>query len=155
MLLLLAGGVLLAISGEQGARVAAAYTSETVKTSVVSSGESPDTPAGSGFTYQGRLKTGGSPANGQFDFSFGLYDAASGGSPVGIGVIESNVTVQDGLFTVVLTFGAQAFNGEARWLQIAVRPADTGSYTNLATRAPIALHHIDPLPARHPFRHVS
>jgi hypothetical protein len=56
---------------------------------------------------------------------------------VGIGVILPNVTVQDGLFTVTLDFGAAAFNGEARWLQIGVRPADTGSYTNLTPRQPI------------------
>jgi len=37
---------------------------------------SPLAPAGSGFTYQGRLIVGGSPASGNFDFTFTLYDAS-------------------------------------------------------------------------------
>src|SRR5436305_6809448 len=44
---------------------------------------SPLTATGSGFTYQGRLTSGGSPANGQYDVVFSLYDATSGGSQVG------------------------------------------------------------------------
>src|SRR5438034_10735392 len=40
---------------------------------------SPLTPVGSGFTYQGRLVFNGSPASGNYDFSFSLYDAATGG----------------------------------------------------------------------------
>ena len=33
---------------------------------------------GTAFTYQGRLTDGGSPADGEYDFRFRLYDAASG-----------------------------------------------------------------------------
>ena len=40
-------------------------------------------PLGAGFTYQGKLTDGGTPANGTYDFEFNLYDALSGGSPVG------------------------------------------------------------------------
>ena len=40
---------------------------------------------GSGFTYQGRLNDGGSPANDLYDFEFKLYDDASGGWVIGIG----------------------------------------------------------------------
>jgi trimeric autotransporter adhesin len=44
----------------------------------------------------------------------------------------------NGLFAVTLYFGASAFNGNARWLQIAVRPGNsTGAYTNFALRQPI------------------
>ena len=39
----------------------------------------PLTPAGTGFTYQGSLKSAGSPANGSYDFQFSLYDAPSAG----------------------------------------------------------------------------
>src|SRR5207302_4141308 len=44
---------------------------------------SPLTTTGSGFTYQGRLKDGGSPANGQYDIVFTLFDAPSAGNQVG------------------------------------------------------------------------
>ena len=45
-----------------------------------------------------------------------------------------NHTVTNGLFTVTLDFGTAAFQGDARWLQIAVRPTGGGSYTTLAPR---------------------
>jgi hypothetical protein len=90
---------------------------------------------GTAFTYQGRLNDGGDLANGTYDFEFKLYDAASGGSQVGSTVTKNDVTVTDGLFTVELDFGSGAFNGDARWLEIGVRPgSSTGAYTTLTPR---------------------
>ena len=95
-------------------------------------------PVGSGFTYQGRLTDGGDPANGTYDLQFALYDAASGGSQAGSIVLKDDVTVTDGLFTIQLDFGASAFVGEGRWLDIGVRPsADTGAFTVLSPRQTI------------------
>src|SRR2546428_12533160 len=37
----------------------------------------------SAFTYQGRLTDGGTPANGNYDLQFTLWDSASGGSQIG------------------------------------------------------------------------
>jgi hypothetical protein len=91
----------------------------------------PDAPVGSGFTYWGRLND---PANGQYDFIFKLYDAASGGNQIGPDDNKPNQTVTDGIFTVTLDFGNGTFNGQARWLEIAVRPAGGGSYTTLSPR---------------------
>ena len=55
------------------------------------------------------------------DFQFGLYDAASGGAQVGVTQTHS-ISVSNGLFTVPdLNSGSGAFNGEARWLAIAVQ----------------------------------
>lgn len=99
-----------------------------------------------GFTYQGRLKATGMPVNGTADFSFSLFDAAADGNAVGGAVVLSGVPVADGLFTVELDFGASAFNGEARWLQIKVRsPSGSGEFALLSPRqpltpAPFALH---------------
>ncbi len=89
------------------------------------------------FTYQGNLDDGGSPANGDYDFEFELYDAVSGGSQVGSTVTEADKTVTGGLFSVALDFG-DVFDGTALWLQINVRPgSSTGTYTALSPRQPL------------------
>ncbi|HUV90114.1 MAG TPA: hypothetical protein VMY80_10705, partial [Anaerolineae bacterium] len=98
---------------------------------------------GTAFIYQGRLTDGGSPADGKYDFLFGLYD--SDGTQVGSTVTKGDVDVTDGTFTVSLDFGS-AFNGDARYLDISVRPgSSTGGYTLLTPRqsltaAPYALN---------------
>ncbi len=100
---------------------------------------------GNAFTYQGFLRDGGNPANGEHDFRFILYDALTGGNQVGGIVIKDNVTVTNGLFSVALDFGS-AFDGYGRWLEVGVRPgSSTGSYAILDPRqeltpAPFALY---------------
>ncbi|MFL5731694.1 MAG: hypothetical protein ACJ78Q_00720 [Chloroflexia bacterium] len=104
------------------------------------SGGQPASPlgsVGSGFTYQGRLNVSGSPAAGQYDLVFTLYSAASGSTQVGSPVTVTNQTVSNGLFTVSLDFGAGAFQGQGRWLEMQVRLAGQGAYTTLAPRQPI------------------
>lgn len=92
---------------------------------------------GTGFTYQGRLKEGGVPAHGAYDFQFSLFDAVSGGSQIGSTVTQDDVSVSNGLFTVQLDFGS-VFDGTALWLEIAVRQgSSTGSYTPLGPRQPL------------------
>ena len=96
-------------------------------------GTTASAPLSTSFTYQGRLTDGGGPANGSYDFQFRLYDAASGGAWVGT-IPKDDVTVSDGLFMVELDFGS-AFTGDARWLEIGVRPgASAGAYTTLTPR---------------------
>ena len=93
---------------------------------------------GTQFTYQGRLDSGGSPVNGANDLTFTLYNAATLGATVGTSNVFNDLLISNGLFTVTLDFGAGAFNGSARWLQIAARPGpSTGAYTNLAPRQPV------------------
>lgn len=93
---------------------------------------------GTAFTYQGRLQDGGSPANGTYDLQFALYDAASGGTQIGATVTANDVPVSNGVFTVALDFGASAFTGDARWLEMRVRPgASSGGYTTLSPRQPV------------------
>jgi hypothetical protein len=92
-------------------------------------------PLGSAFTYQGRLVENGTPATGAYDFQLRLFDAPAGGAQVGATLARDDVPVGDGLFTVSLDFGAGAFTGNARWLEMAVRPgASTGAYTTLPAR---------------------
>jgi microcystin-dependent protein len=103
-------------------------------------------PVGTGFTYQGQLTSGGSPVNGNCDFQFGLWDAATDGAQIGAAQGLNSVSVTNGLFTVTMDFGGTAFTGEARWLEIAVRcPSGSGGYATLAPRqaltaAPYAFH---------------
>ena len=95
-------------------------------------------PMGTGFTYQGFLKDNSQPANAAYDFEFRLYDADVSGEHIGNVVTREEVIVSNGLFTVQLDFGSDAFNGEARWLEIGVRPgAETGAYTGLEPRQPL------------------
>ena len=92
----------------------------------------------SGFTYQGRLTDGGTPANGNYDLQFVLFDAADGNNQIGQTQTISNVPVSGGVFTVTLDFGASAFAGPARFLEISTRPVSAGSFTLLTPRQPIA-----------------
>ena len=92
---------------------------------------------GSAFQYQGQLSQGGVPADGAFDLRVVLFDAESGGNPVGPTNSNLGVKVTGGVLTTLLNFGTSAFDGSARWLELAVRPAGVGSYTVLAPRQAI------------------
>jgi len=97
-------------------------------------------PLGTEFTYQGQLKASGLPAVSNADFEFALFDAVTDGSQIGSTLRQDNVGIVSGLFTVSLDFGADAFNGEARWLEVAVRsPAGSGSFTTLTPRQPLTV----------------
>ncbi len=91
------------------------------------------------FTYQGSLNDGSSPANGAYDLQFRLFDALSGGAQIGATLTLANVAVSNGIFKVTLDFGAGAFPGANRFLEIAVRPgASSGAYTTLSPRQPVS-----------------
>src|SRR5690348_11498967 len=85
------------------------------------------------FTYQGSLKSSGTPANGLFDFEFALFDSSSAGSQMGSTVTLIGINVTGGVFTVTLDFGNQ-FSGSNRFLEIRVRPNSGGTFTTLAPR---------------------
>ena len=92
------------------------------------------TPVGTAFTYQGQLKQGGVPADGEFDFLFRLYDSDSGHVQLGSPCVVYDQTVTNGLFTVELDFGAGVFTGDAVWLEVAVRPSGSSVYAFLSPR---------------------
>jgi len=89
-------------------------------------------------SYQGRLTDGTQPANGSYDLRFTVHDAVTGGSAVGVAVELPNVAVVDGLFSVALDFGAGAFDGAPRWLEMGIRPGGSvEAYTALLPRTPL------------------
>jgi len=71
------------------------------------------------FTYQGLLRDGSGPVNATCDLQFKLWDASSGGAQVGGTVLLEDMLLADGLFTARLDFGAAAFRGQARYLEVA------------------------------------
>jgi len=81
-------------------------------------------PIGTAFTYQGRLIDANQVADGLYDFQFKLFEAATDGNQLGADVNTPDVDVIDGYFTVGLDFGSSVFDGDARWLEIGVRPGD-------------------------------
>lgn len=90
------------------------------------------------FTYQGQLKSAGVLADGSFDLTFRLWDADMGGSQIGGAVVVNDEPIINGLLTAQLDFGVGAFDGDPRWLEIAVRPgASGGGYTTLSPRQPL------------------
>jgi hypothetical protein len=95
----------------------------------------PQAAVGTAFSYQGQLKKQGVPVSGTCDFTFKLYDAAENGVQVGGGLNQS-LSVTNGLFMASLDFGANAFDGAARWLETSVG-CPSGSPQTLLGRQPL------------------
>lgn len=120
-------GTVFAFYGRQPSSIKAQEPTEDVTAQVA---------IGTAFSYQGSLNDGGNPANGKYDLTFKLYNAASGGSQVGA-VTASDVSVSNGVFTTHLDFG-NVFDGQAYWLEISVRPGNSGgNFTTLNPRQPL------------------
>jgi hypothetical protein len=88
---------------------------------------------GTAFTYQGQLTTATGPANGMYDMTFALWNAATGGSQVGSTITDSGLNVTNGAVTVLLDFGG-VFDGTTYWLELAARTNGAASYTALSPR---------------------
>lgn len=89
---------------------------------------------GTAITYEGRLQDSINPANGLYDFQFSVFNAPSGGTTQAGPLSTNGVPVTNGLFAIVLDFGAGVFTGGDQWLEIGVRTNGAGSYTTLAPR---------------------
>ena len=99
------------------------------------------TPAGTKFTYQGLLKSGGNAVNEDIDVRCRLFDAVSGPDQVGGEIELLSVDCVDGVFTAEIDFGAAPgiFDGNARWLELDVKLSrqPPSSYQTLAPRQPV------------------
>lgn len=128
--LTIAGAVLLAAS------VALLFNSNTIAQEAPPEPDrAPAVDVGPSFTYQGYLEQGSVAVTGSCDFEFRLYSVATGGEQIGPTQSLPRQALDRGRFTVALNFGASAMNGQARWLQIAVRcPTGTGAFTTLTPR---------------------
>ncbi len=89
------------------------------------------------FTYQGRLNDNSLAAQGTYEMQFLLFDAVAGGTQIGSTIENTSVSIVNGVFTVQLDFGANAFNGSDRFIEIAVRRNSGESYAMLNPRQPI------------------
>ena len=99
------------------------------------------TPVTTAFTYQGALTSGHKSTNSvpisgiTMDLVFTLWDDGTGGSQIGP-ANEVIVYMTNSLFTATLDFGAAAFSGEARWLEIGVWENYDGAPPELITLTP-------------------
>lgn len=90
------------------------------------------------FTYQGKLTDTGTP-QANYQMQFRLFDALSGGNQIGDTIEVAAVPVSQGVFSVLLDFGANVFTtGADRFLEIGVRRGTGENYTVLNPRQRIA-----------------
>lgn len=89
------------------------------------------------FNYQGRLAANGAPYTGFAEMQFALFNAPTGGVAVAASTpATASVNVSGGLFAVSLDFGAAAFPGADRFLEIQVR-TNIGAFSALTPRQPL------------------
>lgn len=74
-----------------------------------------------GFEFTGGLADGENPANGDFEMTFTLFNAETGGEAVTTVPFDS-VTVVDGLYDVTLPIPAPSINFTSSWIEVAARP---------------------------------
>ena len=97
-------------------------------------------PLGTEFTYQGKLSDSeGRPLSGSYAMNFRLFDAETGGTQIGNIFANEAVSVVGGLFGVQLDFGAEAFSGEKRWLEVRLGKQILSPRTEI-TSAPTAIY---------------
>jgi len=100
-------------------------------------------PVGSAFTYQGQLRRDGVPVTDTCAFEFTLWTDPVDPLPAGqvarplLFDGPDEIEVVNGLFSVRLDFGEGAFNGEDRWLEVAVRCSTSVDLELLWPRQPV------------------
>jgi microcystin-dependent protein len=86
------------------------------------------------FTFQGALNSGAANANGLYDLRFAVFDANVAGNQIAGPATNTAVAISNGLFTVMLDFGAGIFTGTNYFVEMGVRTNGGGSFATLAPR---------------------
>ncbi len=90
------------------------------------------------FTFQSNLPREITPATDTFEMEVKLFDTVTGGTQIGATNSIAAVEVKNRAFTVWLDFGAAAFPGADRFLEVSVRRSGSGEpFTTLAPRTQI------------------
>lgn len=90
------------------------------------------------FTFQNTLPNEITPATGKFEMEVRLFDAAAGGTQIGATNLISEVEVKTRVFTIWLDFGAAAFPGADRFIEVSVRRSGSNQpFTTLEPRKQI------------------
>src|SRR5262245_23002543 len=102
---------------------------------IVAAGPVPAVSQDSSFSYQDFLTDGFCPASGNYDFRFRIFSTPDAGDQISNAVTSVPVVVSNGVFTVAVDFGATAFDGNSRWLEIGVRTNGSQlAYTTVSPR---------------------
>ncbi|HMM78998.1 MAG TPA: hypothetical protein PKC65_03135 [Pyrinomonadaceae bacterium] len=88
------------------------------------------------FPYQGKLVESGANVSTPRDIKFKLFDDEND-VQIGSDAVFPNVSIRDGIFTVILDFGSAVFTGAPRSLEISVSQPGANAYTALSPRQPI------------------
>jgi len=86
------------------------------------------------FAVQGVMSDGGTPANGTYDFQFKLFDAITEGNQISVSVIVPAVQTDNRAWRANVDFGADAFPGADRFLEISYSPAGEGNFITITPR---------------------
>ena len=89
------------------------------------------------FTFQSTLPGEITPATSTYQMEFRLFDAATEGAQIGAAVTIAEVLVKNRAFAVQLDFGAAAFPGADRFVEIRIRHSSDEPFTVIATRQQI------------------
>ena len=98
--------------------------------------------AADSISYQGRLMSADAPFSGTVDLEFALFGSLSGSDQVGTSLSRDDWPVVDGLFQVALDFGAGAFDGSTRYLEVRVAGTTMAPRQRVAA-TPVALFALD------------
>lgn len=111
-----------------------AFSAISIAFSVVLALAAFGSPVTTSFTYQGQLRRSGAAYTGSCNMDFSLWDSASAGTQIAGTNSFIGVNVVNGLFTVTLDFGSNAFSGDARWVFTSVQCSGDGGFTQLNPR---------------------
>jgi hypothetical protein len=80
---------------------------------------------GTAFPYQGQLQNNGTATAGVYNFTFTLFNTNTGGTAMAGPLTNSAIGVTNGLFTVVIDFGAGVWNGATLCRKLCRKPRRT------------------------------